>query len=129
TLSLGMLLPDLVDALITGGPQLVDFLEEHADLRFELVAGYPDYHPERPGGLPRGGRSIEVRLFPFARLGAWADRIAGEPQRLQIRDMPLGGGTGVLAPDVLAEREAGQLEGLGRGLVGGLLAACLDRGV
>jgi predicted oxidoreductase len=43
--------------------------------------------------------------------------------------MPLGGGTGVVAPDVLREREAANLEGLGRALVGGLLKACLGRGV
>ncbi len=104
-LSLGMILPDLLDALITGGPMFVEFVERHANLRFLLVQGYPDYHPERPGGLPGGGRSIEVDLVSFAELGDWADRIAGTPQRLQIREMPLGGGTGVLPDDIRAERE------------------------
>ena len=129
SLSLGMILPALLDALIAGGPKFVEFAKQHADLRFELVHGYPDYHPERPGGLPGGGRSIEVNLVSFAELGEWAERVAGAPQRLQIREMPLGGGTGVLPDDVAAAREEAQLEGLGRGLVGGLLKACLAHGV
>jgi succinate dehydrogenase/fumarate reductase flavoprotein subunit len=128
-LSMGMILPELAEALVEGGPEFVDFVEANTALEFQLVAGYPDYHPERPGGLAGGGRSIEVSLFPFGELGAWADRVAGEPQRLQIKEMPLGGGTGILAPEVMAERERERLEGLGRGLVGGLLAACLERGV
>lgn len=129
SLSLGMILPELLDALISGGPKFVEFAEQHADLRFQLVAGYPDYHPERPGGMPGGGRSIEVNLVSFAELGEWAERIAGAPMRLQIREMPLGGGTGVLPDEVLAERERDQVEGLGRGLVAGLLKACLAHGV
>jgi len=129
SLSNGMILPELAEALVDGGPQFVDFIHQHSELRFQLVEGYPDYHPERPGGLPGGGRSIEVGLFSLARLGAWADRIAGVPSRLLIRETPLGGGTGALSPEVLGEREARRVEGLGRALVAGLLHACLQRGV
>jgi succinate dehydrogenase/fumarate reductase flavoprotein subunit len=128
-LSMGMILPELAAALIAGGPRFVDFVEANSEIEFQLVDGYPDYHPERPGGLAGGGRSIEVSLVSFAELGEWAGRIAGEPMRLQIKEMPLGGGTGVLPEEVRAAREAEQLEGLGRGLVGGLLKACLERGV
>jgi len=129
SLSLGMMLPTLLDATITGGPEYVDFVEEHTELRFQLVVGYPDYHPERPGGLPGGGRSIEVTLVSFVGLGPWANRISGDVSRMMIKEMPLGGGTGVIDPDVVAQRERDQLEGLGRGLVAGLLKACLERGV
>jgi succinate dehydrogenase/fumarate reductase flavoprotein subunit len=131
SLSNGMILPDLAGALIDGGPELVDFVERHTGMRFLLVAGYPDYHPERPGGLPGGGRSIEIDLVSFASpgLAQWADRIAGDTRRLLIRETPLGGGTGVLPADVRAERDTARLEGLGRGLVAGLLEACLGRGV
>jgi succinate dehydrogenase/fumarate reductase flavoprotein subunit len=129
SLSHGLILPELAEALIDGGPEYVDFVHRNTDLRFQLVEGYPDYHPERPGGLPGGGRSIEVGLVSIADLGEWADRIAGTPSRLLIRETPLGGGTGVLAPAVAAERERTGVEGLGRGLVAGLLEACLRRGV
>ncbi len=43
--------------------------------------------------------------------------------------MPLGGGTGVVAPEILAAREDAAEEGLGRALVGGLLKACLEHRV
>ncbi|MGD0556779.1 MAG: FAD-dependent oxidoreductase [Streptosporangiaceae bacterium] len=126
SLSNGMILPELAEALVDGGPELIDFLEKHTAMRFLLVEGYPDYHPERPGGLPGGGRSIEVDLVP---VGEQSDRIAGATSRMLIRETPLGGGTGVLPPDVLAERDRAGLEGLGRGLVAGLLTACLEHGV
>jgi 3-oxosteroid 1-dehydrogenase len=129
SLSNGMILPELAEALIDGGPELVEFIERHTEMRFLLVEGYPDYHPERPGGLPGGGRSIEIDLVSLADLGDWADRIAGDSKRLLIRETPLGGGTGVLPPAVLAERDRAGLEGLGRGLVAGLLKACLRHGV
>lgn len=129
SLSNGMILPELAEALIDGGPQFVDFVEENTELRFQLVEGYPDYHPEHPGGLSRGGRSIEVGLVSFLGLEEWQDRIAGDAGRMLIREMPLGGGTGVVPPDVLAEREEAKLEGLGRALVGGLLRACLKHDV
>lgn len=129
SLSHGMILPELAEALVDGGPELVDFVHAHSELRFRLVEGYPDYHPERTGGLPGGGRSIEVDLVSFAGIEEWEERVSGTTSRMLIREMPLGGGTGVLPAEVVAEREAARLEGLGRGLVAGLLKACLQRGV
>src|SRR5262249_26821741 len=122
-------LPHLAEALVDGGPRFVEFLEKNTEIRLRLVHGYPDYHPEHPGGLPRGGRSIEPELLSLPGLAPWGDRIAGDVRRMLIAETPLGGGTGVVEPDVLAEREAAQLEGLGRALVGGLLRACLERSV
>lgn len=129
SLSNGMILPELAEALVDGGPEMVDFVHANSELRFRLVEGYPDYHPERPGGLPGGGRSIEVDLVSFAGIEEWEDRVSGTTSRMLIREMPLGGGTGVLPPDLAAQREHDRLEGLGRGLVAGLLKACLDHGV
>jgi 3-oxosteroid 1-dehydrogenase len=129
SLSNGMIIPELAEALIDGGPQLIDFLHEHTEIRLQLVAGYPDYHPEHPGGRPGGGRTLEPGLVSLAGLAEWRDRIAGEPRRMMLVEMPLGGGTGAVAPEVLAQRERAQQESQGRALVGGLLQACLDRGV
>ncbi|HKT00451.1 MAG TPA: FAD-dependent oxidoreductase [Rugosimonospora sp.] len=129
SLSNGMILPELAEALVDGGPELVDFLVANTGVRLRLVDGYPDYHPEHPGGMPRGGRSVEPALLSFAGFEEWSDRIAGDVRRMLIAETPLGGGTGVLEPDELARREGAKLEGLGRALVGGLLRACLDRGV
>ena len=129
SLSNGMILPELAEALVEGGPMLVDFLHEHTQIRLQLVPGYPDYHPEHPGALPQGGRTLEPGLVSLAGIPEWVDGIAGEPRRVMLVEMPLGGGTGVVAPEVLAEREESHLEGQGRALVAGLLEACLARGV
>lgn len=129
SLSNGKMLPELTAALVDGGPRFLDFLERNSRLRLQLVHGYPDYNPEHPGGLARGGRSVEAELVSFEGLGEWTDRIGGDVRRMLCREIPMGGGTGVLPADVLAERTTANLEGLGRGLIGGLLRACLERGV
>lgn len=129
SLSHGMIIPELAEALVRGGPEFVDFLETQTELRLQLVAGYPDYHPENPGGLTRGGRTLEPGLFSFLGLEEWEGRIAGDPRRLTLVEMPLGGGTGVIPPEVLAERQDSKLEGLGRALIGGLLKASVKHGV
>ncbi|HEX9032185.1 MAG TPA: FAD-dependent oxidoreductase [Streptosporangiaceae bacterium] len=129
SLSNGMIITELAEALVDGGPQLIDFLHQHTEIRLQLVAGYPDYHPEHPGGLPGGGRTLEPGLVSLAGLGEWCDRIAGDVRRTMLVESPLGGGTGAVAPEVLAERERAKLEGQGRALVGGLLKACLAYGV
>jgi 3-oxosteroid 1-dehydrogenase len=129
SLSNGMILPELAEALVNGGPLFIDFLHEHTDIRLVLVPGYPDYHTEHPGAMANGGRTLEPGLVSLAGLGEWRDRIVGDAKRVVLVEMPLGGGTGVVSPEVLAEREALQLEGQGRGLIAGLLQACLDRGV
>ncbi len=121
SLSNGMLVPELVQALVEGGPQYVDFLHEHTKIRLVMVPGYPDYHTEHPGALPNGGRTLEPGLVSLAGLGEWASRIGGEPRRIVLVEMPLGGGTGVLSAEVVAEREQAQQEGQGRALVAGLL--------
>lgn len=128
SLSNGMIIPELAEALVHGGPAFLEFLEEHTELRLQLVPGYPDYHPEHPGGLAEGGRTLEPALFSFEGLDEWSDLIAGEVRRVALVEMPLGGGTGVISPETLAERETAKVEGLGRALVGGLLQAVLERG-
>ena len=129
SLSNGMLLPELAEAFVDTGPTLIEWLESSTPLRLQLVRGYPDYHPERPGGKPRGGRSIEPMLFSFEELGDWAGRGTGAPTRLSISETPHGGGTGILAPEEAQRRAAQGLEGCGRALAGALLKGCLDRGI
>ena len=85
-----------------------------------VVAGYPDYHPEHPGGRPQGGRSLEPELFSYRSLGDWADRVVASyrNRHLMLSDTTLGGGTGVLAPEEARRRAEEDLRGCGGGLVG-----------
>ena len=120
---------DMVHTFVHQARPLVEWLQDQTPLRLDLVERYPDYHPEHPGGRPDGGRSYEPRLFPTAGLGPWADRMVGQVRRLLISEIPSGGGSGVVAEEVLRERTERGVEGLGRGLVAALLQGCLDRGI
>lgn len=128
SLSNGMILPNLAEAFVDTIPELLDWLDT-TPLKLSLVKHYPDYHPEQPGGKPGGGRSLEPRLFSLNGLGDWADRLGGTPRRMVVGETPIGGGTGFLPPDVAAEREERQVEGLGRAMVAALLQGCLEKGV
>src|SRR5262245_22213923 len=75
SLSLAAIEPALAAALIDTGPEVVRWLEAISPLRLRVVKGYPDYHPEHPGGKPRGGRSLDPELFDFVALGPWAERV------------------------------------------------------
>ncbi len=46
------------DTYLARGPEVMDFLKESTPVRFQWVPEYADYHPEAPGGRPRG-RSVE----------------------------------------------------------------------
>ena len=131
SLSFGHIRPGFAEAFVDDGPRVFGWLESAAGLRMKIVSGYPDYHPERPGGKPGGGRTLEPELFSFRQLADWADRVvAGHRNRhLMLSDTTLGGGTGHLDQQVQARREAEDLRGCGAALVGPLLKACLDRGV
>lgn len=131
SLSLGVVEPEFIDAFVAEGADLIRWLERCTPLRFEAVAGFPDYHPENPGGLPGGGRTLDPLLYPFADLGPWADKVVStrSKPRARLVETPLGGGTGLLDRATLTERAATDLRGCGNGLVGPLLRALLDRGV
>lgn len=131
SLSFGHIRPGFAEAFIDDGPRVFRWLESAAALRMRIVSGYPDYHPERPGGKPGGGRTLEPELFSFRQLGGWADRVTPSVRNrhLMTSDTTLGGGTGYLDPEVQARREIEDLRGCGGALVGPLLKACLDRGV
>lgn len=129
SLSHGMIRPELAEAFVDTGSELIEWLEERTPLQLRLVPGFPDYHPEHPGGKPKGGRSLEPELFSFTQLGEWADRFVGQQRPMYVAETPIGGGTGFLPEDVEKQRRADNVEGLGRALLGALLKGCLDKGV
>jgi succinate dehydrogenase/fumarate reductase flavoprotein subunit len=128
-LSHGMILPELAETFVDTVPELIDWLETSTPLQLRLVHGFPDYHPEHPGGKPKGGRSLEPELFSFAEMPGWGERMVGATRPMRVSETPTGGGTGILPPEVAAERQAGQVEGVGRAMVGALLKGCLDHDI
>jgi len=61
-------------AFLEHGPAMLDFVMAHTPLRFQWVAGYPDYYPEAPGGLARG-RTIDPSPLDGRVLGASLDSL------------------------------------------------------
>ncbi|MCV7155121.1 FAD-dependent oxidoreductase [Mycolicibacterium pyrenivorans] len=77
--SLGFMDDELVETFVHTGAAMLDFVEAHSDLEFEIAAGFPDYKPELPGGKPAGGRSLNTKPIDLSRLGDWRDRITSFP--------------------------------------------------
>ena len=133
SLSLGVMDMDLAATFVDRGPEMVRFLEERTPVRFHIAEGYPDYHPERPGGLPGGGRSLDPDLFAFEQLGDWAERVnrQGTDLHPQAPVVPItlleSMHSGIPSGAVLAERAGRDERGMGQALVGALLKGCLDR--
>ena len=122
-------LPEFAETFVGSVGDLIEWLETRTPLHLRLVPGFPDYHPERPGGKPHGGRSLEPELFSYDELGPWADRIVGRTRPMYVTETPTGGGTGFLDPQVEADRRNRRIEGLGRALLGALLKGCLQHDV
>ena len=77
--SLGAMDDLLVETFVHTGPVMLDFVEAHSGVRFEIATGFPDYKPELPGGRPTGGRSLSAGPFDLTQLGEWRDRITAFP--------------------------------------------------
>jgi 3-oxosteroid 1-dehydrogenase len=133
SLSLDMIDPELARAFVDTGPELVSFLEAHTPVQFRICPGFPDYHPEHPGGKPGGGRSLECPLYPFDQLGPWAAKVTVGTQltgELSMSETPLGRGAPDGVPESELERRRVHDErGAGLALIGRLLKGCLDRGI
>ncbi|MEM7094448.1 MAG: FAD-dependent oxidoreductase [Actinomycetota bacterium] len=131
SLSLGQIDSDMAAMFVDEGPTAIRHLDERTPCAFHLLPEYPDYHPEHPGGLGAGGRSIDNGLFGFDSLGEWAAKVRNHrgAQPVMLIETPLGGATSMPPAEVLGERVQRRENGMGLGLVGALLRGLLDRGV
>lgn len=124
--SLGAMDRELVETFVRTGPVMLDFLEQHSDLRFEIAEGFPDYKPELPGGRPGGGRSLAAAPFDLAKLGEWGRRITSFP--VDFSNVGIDAETKArihaTVDDSLAEPCVA-----GTALIAGLLKGLLDLGV
>jgi succinate dehydrogenase/fumarate reductase flavoprotein subunit len=124
--SLGLMDRSLVETFVRTGPVMLDFLEAHSELRFEVAEGFPDYKPELPGGRPGGGRSLNAKPFDRSRIGDWGDRITAFP--VDFSNVGIDAET-----RARIHAAADDLDGdycvAGSALIAGLLKGLLDRGV
>lgn len=64
-------------AYVENAPQMASFLHR-LGFQWRLSKGYPDYHPDLPGGREHG-RSIEGNVFNLRELGDWRQYINLSP--------------------------------------------------
>jgi 3-oxosteroid 1-dehydrogenase len=129
-------------AFVSSGPEMVTFLRS-LGIELHRCAGYSDYYPEAPGGVP-DGRSVRVATFDLNRLGPWRTLVRprnlfpGVPIHMEeVADANVASRTwaGVKTVARIAGRGiGGRLRGqrpdsLGGSLIGALLLALLERGV
>ena len=122
-LALGDVSPELVTTFITEAGPTVRWIEANSRVRWRLLP-YPDYHPEREGGLTEG-RSLEVAPLPLS-----PELVA---QLRQPPNLPLPVTYGELARGEVDPNEARRrletgVVTMGRALVGGLVEALLSHG-
>ncbi|MGB9253048.1 MAG: FAD-dependent oxidoreductase, partial [Mycobacterium sp.] len=123
--SLGSMNDALVETFVRTGPAMLDFIEAHSGLRFEIATGFPDYKPELPGGQPGGGRSLSAAPFDLNQLGEWRDRITSFPQDWSN----VGFDAETRARLHAGADENAELCVAGTALIAGLLKGLLDAGV
>lgn len=126
-LSLDKIDPELLEAFVDTGPRVIRFLEERTPIRFRALK-YPDYHPEFPGG--KRGRSLDPELFDEHQLGDLVPALrlsAHQPGPIAITDVEAG--VSLLDFNLIAERMEKGLRAGGNALIGGMLKACVDRGI
>jgi 3-oxosteroid 1-dehydrogenase len=133
-LSHGMIDEAMAAAYIDRGSEMVDYLEAHSPVSFYSIPDFPDYHPEFPGGMKQGGRTLECPPFPFGELGEWAAKVTISPYwpdyNITVGETTLGQPVPTEVPaEIKARRKANDERGMGQALIARLLRACLDRGI
>lgn len=124
--SLGSMDDALVETFVRTGPAMLDFVEAHSGLRFEIAEGFPDYQPELPGGQPTGGRSLSAAPFDLNELGEWSSRITSFPA--DWSNVGFDAETRARLHAAIDERTS-DLCVAGTALIAGLLKGLLDAGV
>lgn len=123
--SLGTMDDALVETFVRTGPTMLEFVEGHSALRFDIAEGFPDYRPELPGGQPTGGRSLSAGPFDLSELGEWGSRITSFPADWSN----VGIDAETRAHLHVTAEEGSDLCVAGTALIAGLLKGLLDAGV
>ena len=116
----------LVETFVRTGPVMLDFVEAHSDIQFEIATGFPDYKPELPGGRPGGGRSLNAVPYDLSRIGDWAERITSFPADFSNVGIDAETRARIHAS---VDDASGEICVAGTALIAGLLKGLLDAGV
>jgi 3-oxosteroid 1-dehydrogenase len=98
--------PALIETYLTTAPEMLKFLHDRTQVRYETLEHYPDYFTDLSGSKP-GHRSLEPEPVMLDKLGAEGDHLMlGHPM------MTIGGK--ITISQVEARVLAGQLKGWGK---------------
>ncbi len=56
------------DAFLINAPKMVDYLSKLPHIVFQIMPGFSDYYPDKPGGTT-GGRGVDMPVFTGRKLG------------------------------------------------------------
>jgi 3-oxosteroid 1-dehydrogenase len=68
------------EAFITQAPVMLKYLSKLPHMKFNIMPGYADYYPGRPGGM-NGGRGVDTPVFSGKGLGDILDQLRPSPIR------------------------------------------------
>jgi succinate dehydrogenase/fumarate reductase flavoprotein subunit len=126
---------EVLGAFAHRSAEAIRWLEQHAEVPFELVPRYPDYYAERIGGKAEG-RYLASPLFRCPELlpDEWQRRLVRSPYYSALavswREIQTWGGFGSIATwdkELLMRRAEEGYVGFGMATAGYLLAAVLKR--
>ena len=117
---------ELVETFVRTGPKMLDFVEAHSELQFEIAEGSPITSPNCPADGPTGGRSLNAKPFDLSRLGEWRDRITSFPADFSNVGIDAETRARIHAS---VDDESGDYCVAGTALIAGLLKGLLDLGV
>ncbi|HET6507029.1 MAG TPA: FAD-dependent oxidoreductase [Baekduia sp.] len=123
--SLGDANDELLEVFAHDAARAASWLEEHTPIAWQPIP-YTDYHAELEGGREQGGRTLEPQpLDTTAEVRALVCDAPNVTAPITYAELA---GAEIDREALRARAERGTLT-LGRGLVAGLLEACLDAGV
>ncbi len=113
-ISLGRHDEEQASAYLDYGPEVIRYLEDHTPLKLTIESS-PDYYADLPGGKPHGR---QLYPDPALMIPLLKEAEKAQPVLARVRRDPVPFFLGLR--DVWAE---------GRGLIGPLALACVDRGI
>lgn len=76
--------PELIDAYLQSGPDMVRFLADRTGMRYRSLSMYPDYFSDAPGARS-GDRALEPEPFLLDRLGdEWRNLLPTHPSMFML---------------------------------------------
>lgn len=117
---------ELLDAAISFGDEMLQFVDQQLGLNFALLENFPDYRLDLPGAV-EGGRTIEPELFDFrSALGSLADYLRSDGRHPYTMQEYEDWGAFTKFPwENLEARRVDGLAAKGHALTAMLLAACV----